>query len=82
VLFYLRNETIVTRCQTWAVGWMFHLYKTAFVDYFKDLARFVNSAIVMKQHNLLIAIGDPFLPHGNFQCSDCLLSPYRLLLLL
>jgi hypothetical protein len=60
VLFSSRREIIITRCQIWAVRWMFHLYKTAFGDYFMDLESFVNSAIVLKQHNLLITIVGPF----------------------
>jgi hypothetical protein len=48
-----KEEIIVTRCQIWAVAWLFNLYKAALDDYFTDL---VNSAIVTKQHNLLTVI--------------------------
>jgi hypothetical protein len=41
----------------WAVGWMFHIYKAALVNYFTNLASFVNSAIVMKQDNFFISCG-------------------------
>jgi hypothetical protein len=46
---------------------MFHFYKAALVDYFMDLAIFVDSVIiVMKQHNLLITVVRPFLLNGSF----------------
>jgi hypothetical protein len=43
-VFIFRKEIIVTWCQIWAVGWIFYVY----VDYFRKVASFVNSAIVMK----------------------------------
>jgi hypothetical protein len=44
---------------------MFHLYKAALVDYFTNLASFLNSAIVVKQ----ITVVKPFLLYGSFQLS-------------
>jgi hypothetical protein len=55
---------------------MFHFYKAALVDYFMDLAIFVDSANVMKQHNVLITVVRHFLLNGSFQLSDCFFSCY------
>jgi hypothetical protein len=50
--------------------------QSRFVDYFKDLASFINSAIVMKRHNLLITVVRPFLLYGSFQLSYCFLIDF------